>query len=271
MSFPLLLEAPQLRDALSSPTLRIIDLSKQETYLQSHIHGAVHLEYPQIIAVEKPIMGLLPDKPTLQNVMQSVGITPDTQVVAYDDEGGGRAARLLWTLATMGHHKMSLLNGGLHVWANEGYPLESGNVTVTPAASRYEFELNPNPIASREYILENLDNPNVAILDTRSTEEFNGAKKFAERAGHIPGAVNLDWLLLMDQSRNLRLKKPEELRLMLGSLEVTADKEVIVYCQTHHRSALTYIALKFLGYQHVRGYPGSWSDWGNRSDTPIEV
>lgn len=271
MSMPLLLEATQLRDTLASPNRRIIDLCKPETYLQSHIPGAIHLEYSRIVAMNQPVMGLLPAKSVLQAVLQSIGITPDKHVIAYDDEGGGRAARLLWTLAVLGHSKMSLLNGGLQAWTHEGFPLDSGEVSLTAVKPIYEFEWNPDPIASRDYILTHLNQPTVAILDARSAEEYHGAKRFAQRGGHIPGAVNLDWILLMDQSRNLRLKRLEELRLMLASLNVTADKEVIVYCQTHHRSALTYIALKILGYPRVRGYPGSWSDWGNRDDTPVEA
>lgn len=269
MSLPLLLESVELQPRLQDPNILIVDLSKAQTYQQTHIPGAIHLDYPQIVAVNKPVMGLLPEVEQLKSLVQQLGIKNDTHVVAYDDEGGGCASRLLWTLDYLGIKNLSLLNGGLHAWLDEQMPCASqipsprghGDVTIN---------IDPSVVADREYILERLEDERFAFLDARSAEEFNGQKKLAARAGHIPGAVNLDWLLLMDQSRKLRLKPPEELRLMLGSLEVTAQKEVIVYCQSHHRSALTYIALKSLGYEHVRGYPGSWSDWGNQEDTPIE-
>ena len=80
----------------------------------------------------------------------------------------------------------------------------------------------------------------------------------------------MDWMSLMDQTRNLRLKSAEPLKNMLEALQIDSDKEVIVYCQTHHRSALSFVALTSLGYENVRGYPGSWSDWGNSETTPIE-
>ncbi|MCW8909638.1 MAG: rhodanese-like domain-containing protein, partial [Gammaproteobacteria bacterium] len=101
--------------------------------------------------------------------------------------------------------------------------------------------------------------------------EYDGSKKFAERGGHIPGAIHFEWTDGMDRQRNYRLLADDELKSKLNALGLTEDKEIIVYCQTHHRSALSYFMLKQLGYEKVRGYPGSWSEWGNRMDTPVEV
>jgi thiosulfate/3-mercaptopyruvate sulfurtransferase len=108
------------------------------------------------------------------------------------------------------------------------------------------------------------------LVDARSPPEYSGEKRLAQRGGHIPGAVNFDWINAMDMQNNLRLKPAEVLSQSLAGLGVTQDKEVIVYCQTHHRSAHTYIVLKSLGYTKIKGYPGSWSEWGNQGDTPIE-
>jgi len=115
-----------------------------------------------------------------------------------------------------------------------------------------------------------LHDPNVVFVDTRTLAEYRGETRRAERAGHIPGAVNFDWVNAIDQTRSLRLKPAQELKQVLSQMGVTPDKEVIAYCQTHHRSAHTYIVLKSLGYPRVRGYPGSWSEWGNSPETPIE-
>lgn len=267
-TLPLLVEPEQLQAQLGSEGVRIIDLSKPELHAQLHVPGAVHLDYARIIAARRPVGGLLPDEGALGEVLGAAGITPDTHVIAYDDEGGGKACRLLWTLDVLGHRGFSLLNGGLHAWANERYPAESG-VTPPPPAS-YPARLGAHGRAEIPYILEHLDDPGVRLLDARSPEEYQGLKRLAARGGHIPGAVNLEWTRAMDPNRNLRLRAEPELRAMLESLGITPEHEVIAYCQTHHRSAHSYIVLKTLGFERVRGYPGSWSEWGNREDTPVE-
>ncbi len=111
----------------------------------------------------------------------------------------------------------------------------------------------------------------LALWDARSVNEYRGISRFSHYPGHIPGAVNLDWLEVMDRQNNIRLKPESDLRNMLTGLGITPDKEVITYCQTHHRSSLTWFVLNYLGYPQARGYPGSWSDWGNRDETPKET
>lgn len=268
-TLPLLIEPDELEYHLDNPGVRIVDLSRADIHARQHVPGAVHLDYTKIVRNKPPVLGLLPDTKTLSSIFSGLGLTADTQVVAYDEEGGGKAARLLWTLHAMGHTKGSLLNGGLAAWAGEGHRMDDTPASVTPAS--YQVNVNNSVVADRAYILDQLKNPGVRLLDCRTAREFSGAVRSAERAGHIPGAVNMEWLLAMDQARNLRFKSPDELRALLTQRKVTPDKEVIVYCHTHHRSAHTYIVLKALGYERVRGYPGSWSDWGNAADTPVEV
>ena len=131
MTSPSLLAEPDdLENSLAYDNFLIVDLGKPDTYARLHVPGAVHLDYAAIVAGSKPVAGLVPDDDTLESVLSATGIGNDTHVVAYDDEGGGRAARLLWTLAVAGHPHASLLNGGLHAWANEGHPLD--NTPVTP-------------------------------------------------------------------------------------------------------------------------------------------
>jgi thiosulfate/3-mercaptopyruvate sulfurtransferase len=268
--FPLVVEPDVLEAHLSDDDLIIVDLSKTQQYTQAHVPGALHMDYRLVVTAHPPIMGLLPETEQLQAIAATLGLQPDKTVVAYDEEGGGKAARLLWTLHAMGHTHVALLNGGIHAWANENHPLESAVHAAEPP-DQYPVHINEEVIARRNFILTNLENESIALLDTRTTYEYTGAKKFAERGGHIPGAVNMDWVLLMDQSNNYKLKPAETIDAMLSDLGMSKDKEVVVYCQSHHRSALTYIALKFLGYNKVRGYPGSWSDWGNAPDTPVET
>ncbi len=265
---PLILEPELLEQHLADEQCTIVDLSKQENYLKYHIPGACYLDYARIVRVEKPVMGLIPDETTLSRLLADLGATPDSHIIAYDDEGGGKAARLLWTLDLLGHQRCSLLNGGIFSWANEGFRLTQE--VSTPAAGHYDARLGDHAVATKQYILEHLHQPQTLLLDCRTPEEYAGIKKFAERGGHIPGAVNIDWVRTMDQNRNLRLKPDAELRSLFESAGVSSDKEIIVYCQTHHRSSHTYIVLKHLGYPNIKGYPGAWSDWGNDPDTPVE-
>ncbi len=268
-ALPLVVEPEALEPKLGNEEFFVIDLCKPEIYVQSHIPGSVHVDYSQIVATEKPVMGLLPNPAQLGETLSALGLTRDHHVVAYDDEGGGRAARLLWTLEACGHERLSLLNGGLHAWVAERCPLRPGS--DTRPRSTYRADRNEQVIADRVYITGILGNPEVALLDARSADEYRGIKRFAERGGHIPGAVNLDWMQTMDNTRALRFKPAEALRTTLAALAVTPEKEIICYCQSHHRSAHSYIMLRHLGFSRVRGYPGSWSEWGNRTDTPVET
>ncbi len=270
-ALPRLLAPVALAERLTEENLRIVDLTPAEHYPSGHIPGAVFLDYADIVRHQPPVMGLLPEPAHLEAVFSRLGIGPDTRVVAYDHEGGGRAARLLWTLQVAGHplEQLALLDGGIHAWRAEGYPTEVP--PVIPPVTSFTYRYDPGPVADREYILAHLDDPHLVLLDARSPAEYAGIDVRAARGGHIPGAVNLDWLELIDRTRDLRLKPEGVLRALLDPHGITPEKTIVAYCQTHHRSALTYWALKVLNYPLVKGYPGSWSDWGNAPDTPVET
>ncbi len=269
MSLPLILEPEQLQGHLDDPSVRVVDVCRYDVFLQQHIPGSVHVEYPHIVRHAPPVMGLLPDKEMLARVLSHLGITPETHIVAYDDEGGGKASRFLWTLDCIGHTSYSLLNGGLHAWANEGYPRDTHVTESNPTT--YEVQYKQGPSCDLQYVKSHLADPNVRIVDCRSAGEFHGSVVRAARGGHIPGAVNFDWVNAMDQQRNLRIRTSNELEPMFAKLGITPEREIILYCQTHHRSAHTYIVLKSLGFQLLRGYPGSWSEWGNKAELPVEA
>jgi len=268
LSLPLLIEPADLAPNLGNPELLIVDLNQAGVYARAHIPGAVALDYGRIIAPHPPAAALLPSAEQLSEILGSIGLTPNHHVVAYDDEGNGRAARFLWTLDAIGHRGASLVNGGLRAWLAERHPTESGARSVTP--SRYPVRIVGDVVADKDYLMAHLKDPSIALLDTRTPEEYAGTNKRALRAGHIPGAINFNWTDAIDPARHLRIKDSAELKQKLESLGVTPDKEVITYCQTHHRSAHTFMVLKILGYPRVRSYPGSWSEWGNLPDTPIE-
>jgi thiosulfate/3-mercaptopyruvate sulfurtransferase len=265
---PLLVEPAELEPRLDTASLLVVDLNRAEIYAAGHIPGAVRVEYADITASEPPASGMLPDAAQLSRVMSAIGLTPERHVVAYDSDGNSRAARFLWTLETLGHTRYSLLNGGLTAWQQEGRRTEQASVSPTP--SRYLATIRPDAVADRAWITSHLNNKEVVMLDARTPDEYKGVVARSAQGGHIPGAVNYDYANAIDKENASRLKAAESIRAALTERGVIPQKEIVVYCQTHHRSAHAWFVLKYLGFPRVRGYPGSWSQWGNLPDAPIE-
>ncbi len=270
-TLPLLIEAEQLATLLSAnePNILILDTSSANNYAKHHIPGAIHIEPKTLQCGTAPTPGKLPSLEQLSQLFSRIGLTTDQHIIAYDDEGGGWAGRLIWTLDVLGHSRYSYLNGGLPTWLSEGRPTET---TINQAkATNYTASINHNPIADINDIVPNLDSDDFAIWDARSAAEYNGSKIVAKRGGHIPGAINIDWLELMDHDHALKLVDLEQLQQRLNNAGLSKDKQIVTHCQTHHRSGLSYLVMKILGYPRIKGYHGSWSEWGNREDTPIET
>jgi thiosulfate/3-mercaptopyruvate sulfurtransferase len=264
---PLVVEPETLEAHLADEDLLVIDLGPRDVYEDLHVPGAVHLDHRRLSSGEAPATGGLPDEDALAEVLTDIGLEPRHHVVAYDDEGGGWASRLLWILDVVGHRRHSLLNGGLCAWLTEGHPTEEDE--RAPGSPGAAFSCSRRAWVDKAELLARLGDPRVAIIDSRTPGEYAGRDVRAARGGHVPGAVNLDWQSTIDRARRLRLKPEPVLRETLEGLGVTPDKEVIVYCQTHHRSSHTYVMLKALGYPSVRAYPGSWAEWGNSPETPV--
>ena len=267
LQLPLIIEPEQLEAVLDDPGLLIVDLCQSQTYAQLHVPGAVHVRPAELVEGVAPATGKLAPLDRLEAVFSRIGYRPDLHVVAYDDEGGGWAGRFLWTLEVIGHRRFSYLNGGLHAWYREGHPVESE--PATREATRVRLSIDDGPIAELEEVLASLEDEAVSIWDARSPEEYAGTKLAAKRGGHIPGAFNLDWLETMDRARNLRLLPLEVLRERLQDKGVRSGDRIITHCQSHHRSGLTWLIAKALGHE-AKGYHGSWAEWGNRDDTPVE-
>jgi thiosulfate/3-mercaptopyruvate sulfurtransferase len=269
IDLPLLIEAEQLEALLDHPDLLILDTCATEKYQKYHIPGAIHIPPKALQCGSQPVPGKLPSIEQLTEMFSNVGLSDEKHVVVYDDEGGGWAGRLIWTLDVIGHSNYSYLNGGLFAWGNERHPLES----ATPQIKKtdYVITINNAVIAEIEDIIPKLGNKDFAIWDARSAAEYDGSKILAQRGGHIPGAINIDWLELMDRNNNLRLVDLEKLQQRLNQSGLDKEKQIVTHCQTHHRSGLTYLVMKILGYENIQAYHGSWSEWGNREDTPIET
>ena len=267
MTKPATIAAEALAARPSDDDPLILQVTSSAVFAQARIPGAVHVAPADLVRGHPPAPGELPSESALTALFRRVGLTPGRTVVTCDDEGGGWAGRLAWTLDVIGHHDWLYLDGGLHAWAAAGLPFESGSPSA-PSPSDIEIAVNTGPIARIDTVLETLGRSDLTVWDCRSAEEYAGIRRTAARNGHIPGATHLDWLDLIDRRRDMRLIG--DLGACLEAQGIGPERDVIVHCQTHHRSGLAYMAARLLGFPRIRAYPGSWSEWGNRDDTPIE-
>ena len=263
----ILIEPEQLSACLDEKDVLVIAVCIKKTFDEGHIPGSVLIEPSKLIKGEKPAIGKLPRIEELETLFSSIGLTKNHHIIAYDDEGGGWAGRLIWTLDVLGHSNYALLNGGIIAWRNEGFCVS--DEPVVPKVSKFKAEFKGDVIADMGDVLNSINDDHTKVWDARAPEEYDGSKITALKNGHVPGAINLDWVYMMDASNNLKIRNLGEIRARLHKLGITSQVKVITHCQTHHRSGLTYFVGKLLGLE-IKAYDGSWSEWGNHPETPVE-
>jgi len=262
-----LLTTPQeLANKLGQPNLRVIDTRPAELFAQGHIPGAAHFDLFGISLIDTSPAPLKAFLAMIAHLFEMRGVDLDKEIVFYEENSGMRAARGLWFLEYFGHQKVSVLDGGFLAWTQAGCPVTT--VAAPPKATEFKTAERRELLATFEDVLKSLGKPGVRIVDTRGADEYMGRLVRAARGGAIPGAVHLEWTNNLDSTG--RYKPEAELREMYRKLGVTPDKEAIPYCQGGYRAAHTYLALRLLGFPNVRNYLGSWKEWGDRVDLPIE-
>jgi thiosulfate/3-mercaptopyruvate sulfurtransferase len=251
----------------SSSKPLVIDVRPAEDFASGHVAGAVHLDLWGLSLVDTDPGPLKAFMWIVDHLFNLRGVDASTPVVVYDEQSGIRAARAFWFLEYFGHPRVQVLDGGFGAWVKAGLPVTRD--TAPPPKSTWTGTPQEPRIATWRDVHARLGQPGVVILDTRSDDEYHGTLVRAKRGGAIPGAVHVEW------TRNLgpdgAFKPAAELRAMYESAGVTPDKEVVTYCQGGYRAAHGYLALRLLGYPRVRNYTGSWKEWGDREDLPIET
>lgn len=267
--FPLIIEPEDLAQQLPlNDNVVIIEQASLDDFNAGHIPGSLWLDFKELQA-ESPYPGFMPKPDFIAALFSRLGINNDTHIICSDGEGGGWAGRLIWILDCIGHTHYSFLNGGLTAWKQSQLAVATDNATITP--SHYQVTLtHPEYSVSKAEILSQLDDSRFVVWDARSAAEYSGEKANAARGGHIPGAKHYEWTQALDAENGLKLRPLESIKQELRQLGINRHLTVITHCQTHHRSGLTYFIGKLLDFD-IRGYAGSWSEWGNDPNTPITL
>ena len=262
-----------LHGMMEDRNLLIIDTRPFSSYLQSHIPSAVNIDLVQFHWIDTSKSGIVQFNRQSRLLLSNIGVSKDKFVVFYDDVSGISAARGVWLLLYFSHRKVAMLDGGLNKWKAEGYKTE----TKTNAFVHSNFNGKPNPKVLADFAQINSaikSKKKSFIIDARSKDEYDGSAIRAAHAGHIPTAINIDWKDNLDcgsgsgDSDGEIFKSHGKLEQMYSNIPKNA--EVIVYCQGGYRAANSFVALKMLGYKNVRMYLGSWGEWGNRLNLPVE-
>lgn len=250
-------------------------------YEQGHVPGAVKLDWHTDL--QDPIVRDYVGRARFEELCSERGISNDTTVVLYGDKNNWWATYAFWVFQLFGHTNAKIMNGGRQKWIEEGHPLERETPDYPRAVYRAPERNDKEIRAFRDEVMGLLGTDRrhlkegIALVDVRSGPEFTGEmlhmvnypQEGAQRGGHIPGARSIPWATAVREDGTF--KSAEELRLNYESEGVTSDKDVVAYCRIGERSSHTWFVLRYLlGYPRVRNYDGSWTEWGNLVDAPIE-
>lgn len=256
------------------PKVRLVEVDVDtSSYDKGHIKNAVGWNWQSQLQdnVRRDLLG----HKEFEDLCSKSGIGNDTTVVLYGDNNNWFAAYALWQFKYFGHKDVRLMNGGRKKWELEGRPFTTDAPKVTP--TNYKASSPDESVrARRELIFETLDKHNRNLVDVRSPDEFTGKviappgmSETAQRGGHIPGASSVPWAKAANEDGTF--KSYDELVKLYEGAGVRPDRETIAYCRIGERSSHTWYVLKYLlGFDQVRNYDGSWTEWGNLVDAPIE-
>jgi thiosulfate/3-mercaptopyruvate sulfurtransferase len=258
----------------NDPKVRVaeVDYDPTANYTLGHMPGSVLIDWKADI--NDPVTRNIITKQACESLLQRVGVNDDTTLVLYGDFNNWFAAFAFWVFKYYGYKDVRLMNGGRKKWLEEDKPVTKD----IPSHPKGNFKASDPDSSIRVFLRYVRDTLGSKILvDVRGPKEFTGEilappeypTEHAQRGGHIPGAVNIPWGQAVNEDGTF--KSADELQKLYQSKGVAADKEVISYCRIGERSSHTWFVLKYLlGYPNVKNYDGSWTEWGNMIDNPIE-
>jgi len=272
---PVLVSTEWLAEHLGDENVVMAEVDENpDLYDEGHIEGAVKLHWKDDL--QDPVERDVVEKRAFEQLLGTRGIANDTTVILYGDKNNWFAAYAYWYLKIYGHGDVRIVDGGRQKWIDEGRELTAEAPSRPPASYRAQ-ERDESIRVYRDEVLASLGDAGRALVDVRSPAEFAGdliappgyEQEGAQRAGHIPSAQSIPWAQAVRDDGTF--KPADELRSLYEGKGVTADKAVTAYCRIGERSAHTWFVLReLLGYENVRNYDGSWTEWGNLVDVPIE-
>ena len=243
-------------------------------YEQGHIAGAVSFNWQS--QLQQNVVRDIVSRDEMEALLGGAGVSPDTTIVLYGDNNNWFAAWAFWQLKYYGHADVRLMNGGRVLWLAENRPTTT-DVPSYPATN-YSITTENNDLrALRDYVLQAVNSGSHALVDVRSPDEFSGAlnappnlpQEGSQRNGHIPGAANIPWGQAVNEDGTF--KSADERSELYGGRGVDGSRETIAYCRIGERSSHTWFVLsQLLGYENVRNYDGSWTEWGSIVGAPIQ-
>lgn len=267
-----LVTAAWLQANLDDESIRIIDLRSEEDFATAHIPGAIQLTPGTTFQAtdENGIDGQIPSAAAIAVSLGAAGMAPADTIIFYDGINSLWSSRALWVLDVYGHEDSRILDGAWKVWEAGGRPTETGAVTPVSAVYAVPTTRNSALVADWQLVLDSIDDEDTAVLDARGPEEYAGRDVRADRGGHVPGAINVNWTSNVEESGEF--KSAADLEALYAAAGLTGDESgTATYCQTGVRAAHTWFVLsQLLGYDNVSNYDGSWTEWGNSEDLPIE-
>jgi thiosulfate/3-mercaptopyruvate sulfurtransferase len=256
------------------PNVRIVEVDVDTSaYEQGHIPGAVGWNWTTQLC-DTVRRDVIPGK-EFEDLMARSGISNDTTVVLYGDNNNWFAAWALWQMKLYGHEDVRLMNGGRKKWVEEG----RGLTTQVPQVEATSYKASAPDLSLRAFLPEVMEASRAVthdFVDVRSPDEFTGKilappglPETCQRGGHIPGAANIPWAKACSEDGTFRSR--EELAAIYREEGVSGDKPIISYCRIGERSSHSWFVLKYLlGYEDVKNYDGSWTEWGNLVGAPVE-
>ena len=256
-------------DNLDNDNVKIVDIRKAEDYAAGHIPGALNYPYSELQVENNGVKGMIPPGENISAKLSSLGISPEDTIIIYDHIKNLWSTRLLWTLEVYGHEDARMMDGSWGVWSAEGKTVSTESPSISSTSYKFTKAKNESLIIDMAAVQASIDDNSSVVLDTRSADEYAGRDVRANRGGHIPSSINVEWVQNVDGEG--KFLPASDLKSLYASANINSDLDIYTLCQTAVRATHSWFVLTdLLGYEDVSVYDGSWTEWGNDENTPID-